>query len=110
MSSIDRDIYECWNVILERLNATNIHLQSPKMDLNTSVHLLKSLKVFIETLQSEFDRFKERGKCLTGIFHYHEEVGRKRRNKVRLTLLCDTLIDEDAVIGKDEFRLDSFLP
>ena len=101
---------ECWNVILERLNATNIQLQNPKMDLNTSVHLLKSLKVFIESLRSEFDRFEEGGKCLTGIFHYHEEVGRKRRNNVRLTPLGDTLIDEDAVMGKDKFRLDSFFP
>ena len=101
---------ECWNVILERLNATNIQLQNPKMDLNTSVHLLKSLKVFIESLRSEFDRFEEGGKCLTGIFHYHEEVGRKRRKNVRLTPLGDTLIDGDAVMGKDKFRLDSFFP
>ena len=55
---------ECWYAILKRLNATNIQLQNPKMDLNTSVYLLKSLQGFIESLRNDFDRFEEEGSAL----------------------------------------------
>ena len=80
------------------------------MDLNTSVYLLKSLQDFIESLRSDFDRFEERGECLTGTFHYQQKVVRKRRKNVRLTQIGDRLIEVDDVMAKDKFRLDSFFP
>ena len=43
---------ECLNVILERLNATNIQLQNPKMDLNTSVHLLNLMSIEYDIMRS----------------------------------------------------------
>ena len=65
---------------------------------------------FIGSLRNDFDRFEERGKCLTGTFHYHEEVVRKRRKNVRLTPLVDTLIEVDDEMTKDKFKLDNFSP
>ena len=97
---------ECWNVILERLNAASKQLQYPKMDLNTAVRLLKSVKSCVQSQWIEFD------KQLTGATEYCDVVMRKRRSNVRLQPLGHVLSADDMVIapGRDQFRCDRFLP
>ena len=106
---------ECWNVILERFNATSKQLQDTKMDLNTAVGLLKSLESFVESQRLEFDKFEQAGKQMSGATEYRDVVMRKRRPNVRLQPLGHALSEDDIVIaperpGRDQFRCDSFLP
>ena len=48
MCKLETGIYTVfWNDTLGRVNATSYTLQDPKLDLNTAVALLKSLKSFV---------------------------------------------------------------
>ena len=109
MCKLETGIFsECWNVILERFNATSEQLQDPKMNLNTAVPLLKSLESFVQSQWIEFDKFEEAGKQLTGVTEYRNVVIRMR---VRLQPLGHVLYADDMAIapGRDQFRCDSFL-
>ena len=66
-----------WKYLLSSVEGTNKQLQSPEIDLNTSIALLKSLKKVIENMRNDFDKYKKLGKEISGCNEY--EGKNKRR-------------------------------
>jgi hypothetical protein len=73
-----------WNEILQRVNATNHSLQDAKLDVNTAIASLTSLKDFISSRRDCFDEYERQGKELSGSTKYADTETRNRRRNVRL--------------------------
>ena len=65
---------ELWATILERFNRTSISLQNPSMDLNSAVHLFKSLKMWVLSLRDQFDEMEIKGKEKSDNPQYKEDT------------------------------------
>ena len=88
MSTLEVGLYAAfWNDILERVNATSKTLQNPKLDINTAIACLKSLKCFVQSKRDTFDEYENQGKIKAGTAEYVQMHARVRRRNVRLTPL-----------------------
>lgn len=88
-----------WNDILERADATNRGLQNPKIDLNTAVGSLKSLREFISGKRDSFDLYRRQGEDLSGCPDFLQS--RFHTRNVRLNPL-DYSQSEDADLTTSE--------
>jgi hypothetical protein len=60
MCKLETGIYAVfWHDILNRVNGTSHMLQDPKLDLNTAVAAIKSLKKFVEQKRDCFDSYEK---------------------------------------------------
>lgn len=111
MSTLEISIFAVlWNEILERVNETNINLQNPRIDFNTSIGLMQSLKVFIAGLRGEFKQFEQKGIQLSRHSSYKTENTRKRARNVRLNPLDCAHAEEAEFSHSGRFRITSFIP
>ena len=85
-------------------------LPSDKIDLDTAVILLKSLKVCVQSLRNRFDEFERDGIQRTSSVEYSEQNRRVRRANVRLNPLDYGHAPEVQRTPKERFIGDSFLP
>ena len=67
-----------WHDILDRVNATSHMLQDPKLDLNTAVAMLKSLKCFVCKKRECFHVYEEKGKEMSGTDNHVQTRNRQR--------------------------------
>ena len=71
-----------WNDIFDRVNASSKILQNPKLDLNTAVATVKSLRTFVESKRDCFAEYESKGADISGTTEYVQT--RTRRQNVRL--------------------------
>lgn len=73
-----------WNDILHRADCTNQSLQDPKLDLNTAVASLHSLKSFVASKRDSFQAYQKQGEELAGSSEFGQSTGHFRRRSSRL--------------------------
>ncbi|CAH0560422.1 unnamed protein product [Brassicogethes aeneus] len=82
-----------WKDILQPFYATNKIMHDPKMTLESAMHTLKSLKLFVESKRDEFDKYEEAAKGISSTNQYIQS--RTRTRNVRLDPL-DYMKAQDA--------------
>lgn len=97
-----------WNDILQRVNETNKNLQNPRIDFNTSISLMQSLK--LASLRNKFKEFEQKGIRLCGHSYYKTKNTRKRARNVRLNPLDYAHAEEADFSHDDRFRITCFIP
>ena len=86
MGKLETGIYIVfWHDILERVNKTSTKLQSCNSNLNTSIAVLKSVKLFIESWRESFDGYQTLGKEKSECEVYELK---KKKKKTRSTTKC----------------------
>ena len=98
-----------WNEILDRYNNISKCLQSPDINLNTSITLLPSLKPLIQTQRNSFADFKRQGAELSGTNEYAATINRKCRPNVRLAPLDYGHTPKVVLSPSETFRTQSFI-
>ncbi|KAK6186835.1 hypothetical protein SNE40_006103 [Patella caerulea] len=96
-----------WATVLERFHRTSVSLQSQSTDLNTAVELLKSLRVFVESLRDRFDDFLTDGIERSGTNDF--DAPRSRKRNVRLDPLDYGRAEEASLSPEDAFRVNGFV-
>lgn len=110
MTTLDTGIFTSfWNSVLNRFNASSKTLQTPHLNLNSAVAVLKSLVDFVQKLREEFDIFEESGKLLLGSQEYAAEQRRTRRRNVRLESFDDSGTESADLSPKEVFCRSVFL-
>ncbi|XP_037797211.1 uncharacterized protein LOC119592460 [Penaeus monodon] len=99
-----------WNDILQRTDATNKTLQHAKLDLNTAVASLASLKDYVASKRESFDTYEKQGKELSGSADYVQTKTRNKRRNVRLSPLDYGQSEEVELSPSEKYRTQSFLP
>ena len=111
LNELETGIYTVfWNDILQRVDATNRSLQSTKLDLNTSVASLTSLKDFVSSERDFFEGYERQGEELCGSSQYVQSVTRQRRRNVRLDPLDYGRAEETDLSPSLRYKAESFLP
>ena len=88
MNELEIGIYTTfWNDILQRTDATSKNLQHAKLDLNTAVASLTSLKDYVASKRDSFDTYEKQGEELSGSADYVQTRTRHKRRNVRLNPL-----------------------
>ncbi|CAH0554104.1 unnamed protein product [Brassicogethes aeneus] len=78
------------------------------MTLESAMHALKSLKLFVEFKRDEFEKYEEAAKGISSTDHYVQS--RTRTRNVRLDPL-DYMKAQDAnLLRKDKFKVSGFIP
>lgn len=95
-----------WNKILERFNETNKKLQTVNIDLGTVILLYDSLYNFVNTLRDSFDMFETEAINLCKNESYQHDIRREKRRKLQF----GEKQEDSALNGKDNFRVEVFLP
>ena len=109
MCQLETGIYAVfWDEILNRANATSHVLQDPKLDLNTAVAAIKSLKSFVEQKRECFDAYEAQGEEKSGTTTY-VQITQRQRN-VRLNPLDYGRGPEANFSPSQKFRVANFLP
>jgi len=72
---------------LGQVNKTSETLQNPRLDVNTAVLALKSLRSFIGTKRDSFEEYVVKVADLDDFVEYDNESQRKRKINVRLSPL-----------------------
>jgi len=96
-----------WNDILQRVQESNINLQNPRIDINTSIALLKSLQAFINSKRNDAN-YEEEGAKLCGNDTYEKK--RKRYRNSRLTPLDYGKTPGVDLPASERFRTETFIP
>ena len=79
MCQLETGIYAVfWDEILNRANATSHVLQDPKLDLNTAVAAIKSMKSFVEQKRECFDAYEAQDEEKSGTISYVQITQRQR--------------------------------
>lgn len=99
-----------WNDILGQVNKTSETLQNPRLDVNTAVLALKSLRSFIGTKRDSFEEYVVKVAELDDFVEYDSETQRKRKINVRLSPLDSVQTPEIEMSSSNRFRIQSFLP
>jgi len=69
-------------VLLSRFKVTSEALQKTDMDLMTVIHLFKSLRSWVESLQDQFDHFERSAKNVPSVCQsYKDELQRVKKQK-----------------------------
>lgn len=111
LNQLETGIYTVfWNDILQRVDATNRTLQSSKLDLNTAVASLTSLKDFVSSKRDYFSSYEKQGEELCGTSNYVQTVTRKRRRNVRLDPLDYGRSEETQLNPTLRYKAESYLP
>ncbi|XP_025410807.1 uncharacterized protein LOC112683847 isoform X1 [Sipha flava] len=111
MSKIQTGLYAVfWNDILGQVNKISEILQNPRLDVNTAVLALKSLRSFIGTTRDSFEEYFVKVAELDDFVEYDSETQRKRKINVRLSPLDSVQIPEIEMSSSNKFRIQSFLP
>ncbi|XP_066965439.1 uncharacterized protein [Macrobrachium rosenbergii] len=90
MNQLETGIYTTfWIDILQRTDATNKTLQHAKLDLNTAVASLTSLKDYVASKRDSFHTYEKEGEQLSqsGSAYYKQTESRQKRRNVRLNPL-----------------------
>nr|XP_047141248.1 uncharacterized protein LOC124816200 [Hydra vulgaris] len=83
LCTLETGIYTVfWNNILERVDKTNKLLQDAKLDLNTAISAIKSLKNFFQAKRDNFDQYEKQGAEISETTDYLKH--RKRQRNIRL--------------------------
>ena len=98
---------EFWSSVLRRVNETSRSLQSPQLDLNNAIPLLRSLVDFLVSFRDRFSEFEDLGQQKLGSSDY--KSGRKRTKSVRLTQLEGSAVNT-SLPPAEMFRTFVFLP
>lgn len=101
-----------WNDILQRTDATSKNLQHAKLDLNTAVASLTSLKNYVASKRDSFETYEKQGEELSGSTEYVQtqtKTRHKRRN-VRLNPLDYGHTEEVQLSPSEKYRTETFLP
>ena len=98
-----------WNDILDRVNAASQTLQNPKLDLNTAVDVLTSLKSFVKKKKKRnyFDDYEAKGAEISGTASYKQT--RYRPRNLRLRSLHYEQGQEAELSPLQKFRVENFL-
>ena len=96
-----------WHDILDRGNAISHMLQDPKLDLHTSVAMLKSLKCFVCEKRKSFHVYKKKGKVMSGTDHYVQT--RNGQRNVRIYSLDYGRSEEDVHSISERNRVHAFV-
>ena len=95
-----------WAVILERIDAGSKSLQKETIELKAAVNLLKSLSDFVTSQRYLFDEYE--GKANEKVeAQYSDECNRLRKRKQHHD---DGDAEEVVLLGKDKFRIETYLP
>ena len=96
MNTLEIGIYACfWKNILQRANATSKKLQTVKLDLNSALAPLHSLRECIKDKRGEFQVFERKVEELIGAIY---QVERQSRRK------------DDISSPSKKFEVQSFMP
>ncbi|XP_063802615.1 zinc finger MYM-type protein 1-like [Pseudophryne corroboree] len=98
---------QLWSTILSRFNKTSHFLQDSRLDLNRATDILEALKMFVESLRSQFPELENQSKILYSCDDYKQTRQIKRNKK------WDFGGAEDAAAGlspSDKFKVNTFLP
>ena len=109
MCQLEMGIYTVfWNEVLDRANATSQKLQDPKIDLNTAVAALESLKSFINERRNMFREYEAKGGEKSGTTTYKEK--RKQTPNVRRNPLGYGKGEEAQLSSSQKFKIEHFIP
>ena len=109
LNQLETGIYTVfWNDILQRVNATNQGLQCAKLDLNTAVASLSSLKTFITSKRDTFGVYESQGKELAGTSDYVLTKTRVRSRSIRLNPLDYGRTEEAHLSPSERYKTESF--
>lgn len=109
MKKLETGLYASfWDNILEQANKSNLTLQNPRIDLNTAVAVLMSLKTFIQNKRDSFAEYEKKGAELSGCNAF--KTKRQRKINVRLAPLGTRQAAETFLTPSETFRIRSFLP
>lgn len=95
-----------WAVILERIDAVSKSLQKETVELQTAVNMLKSLSDFLTSQRDLFDEYEERANEKVEA-QYSDDCNRLRKRKRHH---ADGDAEEVVLLGKDKFRIETYLP
>lgn len=93
-----------------QVNKTSETLQNPRLDVNTAVLALKSLRSFIGTKRDSLEEYVVKVAELDDFVEYDTETQRKRKINVRLSPLDSVQTPEIEINSSNKFRIQSFLP
>ena len=96
-----------WAVILERINAVSKSLQNETIELKVAINLLKSLSEFLKSQRDLFDEYEEKASRIVDETQYSDELNRVRKRKRHDD---DSGAEEVVLLGKDKFRIETYLP
>lgn len=97
-----------WNDVLDNLNRTSKYLQSSRMQLNTAIASLRSLRAYIHKTRDMFEKYEKLGAELTGINEYKNE--RVRQPSVRQNPLDYGKSSGVSFTPSESFKINQFLP
>ena len=95
-----------WAVILERFDAVSKSLQKETIELQTAVNTLKSPSDFLTSQRDLFDEYEEKANEKVKA-QYSDDCNRLRKRK-RYHANGDA--EEVVLLGKDKFRIETYLP
>lgn len=72
---------QLWSTILSRFTKTSQILQVSRLDLNKATDILESLKMFVESLRSQFPEFETQSKIIYACDEYKQTRQIKRNKK-----------------------------
>lgn len=112
MNQLETGIYTTfWNDILQRTDATNKTLQHAKLDLNTAVASLTSLKEYVASKRDSFHTYEKEGEQLSQSGSAYKAVeSRQKRRNVRLNPLDYGHAEEVQLSPSEKYRTQTFLP
>ena len=111
LSLLETGIYAVfWRDILHVVNGTQKVLQHSKLDLNTAVAAVISLKSFVESRRECYTEYEEKGAKLSGTTEYKQTVTRQRIRSVRLNPLDYGQAQEAQLSPAQKFKTESFIP
>ena len=109
MEQLEYGILTCfWQALLNRFNSVTTALQSPHLDLNNAVDLMRSLCEYVAEMRGQFDFYEEQGRDISGCQDYKEEVSRKRIRSKRLARFEGAAAEAD-LSPKEKFRVETYL-
>ena len=95
-----------WAVILERFDAVSKSLQKETIEIQTAVNMLKSLSDFVTSQRDLFDKYEEKANEKVKA-EYSDNCNRLRKRKRHH---ADGDEEEIVLLGKDKFRIETYLP
>ncbi|XP_031345831.1 zinc finger MYM-type protein 1-like [Photinus pyralis] len=109
MCMLETGIYAVfWCEILDRTNATSQLLQQSKLDLNSAVAALKSLKQYVSMMRDKFSTYEVLGAEKSGTADYGHH--RQRKRNVRLIPLDYGLTPEVELSPSEKFKIENYIP
>lgn len=110
MSKLETGLFAVfWDDILQQVDKTNVTLQNPRLDVNTAVASVKSLKILIQTKRDEFKNYEKKGAEISGCYEYVSSTQRKRKINVRLDPLDSPHGTDCELTPSESFRTQNFL-